>query len=148
MSSRSNPFRDIERMFERMAEQFDDPASGWNETPFMPGTETSMRVDVVDRGDAFVVRADLPGVSAADIDVTLSETTLDVEVERESTETSEDSEDSSYLRRERVHESTSRSIRLPERVDEAAVDAAYDDGVLTVTLPKAGSTGGKRIEVE
>ena len=129
---RNNPFEDIERMFERMSEQFED----------FPKTEmgltNQLTVDVEDRVDEYVVTADLPGFTKDDIDVELVEQTLRIAAESETE--AETEEPGQYVRRERSRESMSRSISLPEAVEKEAVEARYKNGVLTVTLPKAYTT--------
>lgn len=132
-----NPFDEIEQLFDRMSEQL-------GEGPLAKAAG-SLLVDVEDSGDAFVVTADVPGYDKEEIDVTLSDRTLRIAAERE--ETTEESE-ADYIRRERQRTSASRSVRLPGAVDEAGISATYDNGVLTVTLPKIEGGGGHRIEVE
>jgi len=131
-----NPFEEIERIFDRMSEEF-------GAEPFTAGE--SMAVDVVDRGDEFVVTADVPGFGKDDIDVTLADQTLRIAAEREE-ESAEEAAD--YVRRERRQASTSRSVRLPATVEEEGISATYKHGVLTITLPKREGGGGQRIEVE
>ena len=101
-------------------------------------------VDVVDQGDSYVVTADLPGYEREDIDVRLSGTSLTIGASRE-TETSEEEEQ--YVRQERSSQSVSRTLRLPERVDEESTDASYNNGVLTITLGKASDDGGESIPI-
>lgn len=122
MTSR-NPFDDLEQMFDRMTRQF-EPGGG-------------VAVDLLDQGDEFEVRVDLPGYRRDDIDLQLTENTLHVTVERSQM----DEGDGEYLRRERSRRSATRSVRLPESVDEENADAAYENGVLTVLLPKRGPRG-------
>lgn len=94
-----------------------------------PGTGA---VDIADRGDEFVVTTDLPGFSPSDIDTTLlSGETLRIVAERDGT-TADDSSG-----RERSREPVRRSVALPEYVAGDETTAAYEDGVLTVTVPKA-----------
>lgn len=132
----SNPFEEIEEMLERMGREFDgDPLGVARSTP----------VDVADRGDAFVVTADLPGFETEDVEVTLADSTLRIDAERS---TSAETEDAEYVRRERRRESVSRSVRLPEAVDEEGVEATYTNGVLTVTLEKQSADGGTQIDIE
>ncbi|GAA0650735.1 hypothetical protein GCM10009019_12010 [Salarchaeum japonicum] len=94
---------------------------------------TRLAVDVEDAGDAFVVTADLPGFEKDDIDVHLREDTLQIDAtHEESADTGED-----YIRRERSKRSVTRSLTLPEAVEDDAVSASFNNGVLTVELPKA-----------
>lgn len=121
MSDR-DPLGEIERALDVLGDQFGVTAG-------------TVPTDVIDDGDSFLVRADLPGFDSDDIDVQLAEgRTLTLTAEH-----SEDSEttDGRYVQRERRTQSLSRTVTLPEAVTEGETSAAYDDGVLTVTLPKA-----------
>ena len=137
-----NPFEEIERMFDRMSDQFDPLEGGPLEAGPFGG---SVAVDVEDAGDAFVVSADLPGYDREDIDVQLAGERLTLSADHsESTETGDEGR---YVRRERRQRSVSRTLRLPEPVDEAGTEATYNHGVLTVTLPKAEPDDGHDIPI-
>lgn len=126
-------------MFDRLSRQFEQEPFG------IVGMEGAIAVDVVDRDEEFVVTADLPGLSKDDIDVSLADRTLKIEADYEG---NEDEESADYLRRERNRQPVSRSLTLPEAVDEEGISATFKRGVLTVTLPKRGTDGGQRIEIE
>lgn len=134
-----NPFEEIEQLFERMSEQFEDPTD-W---PVRMGRETP--VDVVDVGDAYEVRVDLPGFEKDDVELTLSDAALRVHATRE-----DDAEtDVRYVRRERSDGAVDRSVTLPDAVDEGSVDATLAAGVLTVTLGKeATGEHAKSIDID
>jgi HSP20 family protein len=137
----ANPFEEIERAFDRMSEQF-----GVLDEDLFVG---AVRVDVADPGEEFVVTADLPGYDRETVDVELAGQTLTISAIREAAEAAEAGPDeTTYVRRERRHESVSRSIRLPEAVEADATDAAYENGVLTVTLPKATTEDGHSIPID
>ncbi|RDI70044.1 Hsp20/alpha crystallin family protein [Halopelagius longus] len=139
-----NPFQELERMFEQMNRQFEQsPWSMGQEGMFGRG---SVDIDLADHGEEFVVTADLPGFEKENIDVQCTEEQLTIRAERErETETSEEN----YLRRERSDERMQRSVRLPEPIDADGVSATFQNGVLTVTLPKAGSSDrGQNIDIE
>jgi len=134
--SRGNPFEEIERMFEEMnrgLEAFDSSLT------------QGVPVDVLEHDEEFVITADLPGYDKEDIDVRLSGATLTIAAERSSGSTSQDGE---YVRQERSRETVSRSLRLPDRVDESGTEANYQNGVLTVTLRKSGAGEGESIDIE
>ncbi|EMA14155.1 MULTISPECIES: Hsp20/alpha crystallin family protein [Haloarcula] len=122
MSDR-DPFSEIERAFDMLGEQF--------------GVDMgAIPVDVLDEGDAFLVHADLPGYDSEDIDVQLVE---DRKLTISATSSQErESTDGQYVQRERRQQSLSRSVRLPEAVDDGETTASYDSGVLTVRLAKVG----------
>lgn len=125
-----NPFDEIERMFDRMSEQF--------ETLDEDLRSHRVDVDLVDTGDAYVVRADLPGYDRAEIDVELAGDTLSISADHTAdTEAREATDEGTYIRRERSKRSVDRSVRIPGEVDEEGTEAQYSDGVLTVELSKA-----------
>lgn len=128
---RGNPFDEIERMLDRMAEQFEG-MDDWRS--FEAGFQDRLKVDLEDRPDEFVVTADLPGFDKDEIEVELADETLRIRADRETG--SEAEEPGRYVRRERTRESMSRSLALPDAVDEGSVAARFKNGVLTVTLPK------------
>ncbi|ELY35746.1 Hsp20/alpha crystallin family protein [Natronorubrum tibetense] len=138
---RKNPFEDIEEMLDRVSKQVESGmTSGGLQVP------GSVPADVVDTGEEYLVTADLPGYETDDIELTLSEGTLRLEASREDEEASADGR---YLRRERTRTSANRRIRLPEPVEEEEVSAGYENGVLTVRLPKiTGGETSKEIDIE
>ncbi|WP_121744212.1 Hsp20/alpha crystallin family protein [Natronorubrum halophilum] len=138
---RRNPFEDIEAMLDRLNQQIEEGmTSGGLQVP------GSVPVDVVDTGDEYHVTADLPGYEIDDIELTLSEGTLRLEASREDEEKTAEGR---YLRRERTRTSANRRIRLPEPVEEDEVSAGYQDGILTVRLPKVSNEEeSRRIDIE
>lgn len=140
VSGKRNPFDELERLFERMNQQF-ERAAGDMDTGGMFGMG-SASVDVADRDNELVVTADLPGFDKEDIDVKLSGDTLQIEAQHE--EATEEGDEAEYIRRERSHQTVSRSVTLPEQVREDDVTARYKNGVLTVTLPKVHDSSTSR----
>ena len=91
-----------------------------------------LRTDITDKGDAFVLEADLPGFKKDDIKIDLENDRLTIMAERHSnTETTKNG----YVRRERSFGSFERSFDV-SGIDTAGIKANYTDGVLTLTLPK------------
>ena len=106
-----------------------------------------MADDFVEHDDTFVVTADLPGFERDDVEVTVTDHTLRIEAERQTTDREED-EEGRYLRQERRHRAVDRSIRLPEEVDTDAATGTMRHGVLTVTLPKLVVEEAHQVEIE
>lgn len=151
MQQRYNPFEEVEKIFNRMAQQFES-VSGSLESgegidlmaPFEP-----MPIDVEDHNDEIVVSADLPGFQTDDVSVEMTESHLRILAERdESMEEADEDKEGRYIRRERRKRSLKRSIKLPSTVEEAEVDASMSNGVLTVRLPKRVEDEGHEIEIE
>lgn len=139
--TRRRPLSDIEEILDRLTDELDEGLGADLALHDVP-------VDVVDRGDAFLVSAELPGFDRDDLTVELIDDRLRIEGERSSEEDVEDLT-GRYTRRERTRGAVTRSITLPEKVDESAVAATLDKGVLKVTLPKAADVEeGQEIEID
>lgn len=148
MATRSNPFEEFERLVERMSRQFEDATRSWESGgPFADwrAGAGSMPVDMVERDDEYVVTVDLPGYEREEVDVEVTDHVLRIAAEKES---EREESDENYLRHERSHAATRRSIRLPEEVQKDGVSASMNNGVLTVTLPKLDVDEARKIDVE
>ena len=104
----------------------------------------SPALDVHDDKDTFVVTLEAPGLKKEDFEISWHDGTLTVAGERKADEAREGR---SYFRRERFLGRFSRAVALPADVQSDKIAAAYKDGVLTVTLPKAEQAKPKHIEV-
>jgi len=101
-------------------------------------------LNVWSKGDDLVVSAELPGIKAEEIELAVTQTALTIKGERAAPE---EKEENTYHRRERKFGPFVRSIELPEKVDADKASASYDQGVLTITLPKAPEAKPKQISV-
>ncbi len=101
-------------------------------------------VDVTENKDEVIVRAEVPGMTKEDITVTLQDNVLTLRGEKKQ---EKEEKDASYHRMERSYGSFVRSFNLPTVVQVDKVKAAYKDGVLTITLPKAEEVKPKEISV-
>lgn len=101
-------------------------------------------LDVEESQDAYIVRANLPGVPLADISVNIHEDLLTIAGE---TVSEARGEDSRMLIRERRSGKFSRSLRFPTVVNGEAIEASFEDGVLSITLPKAEHLKPRQIPV-
>jgi HSP20 family protein len=134
----SEPFRTfddlVSRMFDDWMPRFGGEGRGW-----------SPAVDMMDKKDGIVLRADLPGLEQKDIRVDVENGMLTIHGGRQSEqETKEDD----YYHRERWSGSFTRTIALPTGIDPDKNKATFKNGVLEVLIPKAAHAAGKSIEVK
>lgn len=113
-----NPFRD----FEEMSRSF------WDDT-----NVSAFRTDITEKDGKYILEADLPGFKKEDISVDIDKDCLTITAEHKSEEKEENAD--SYIRRERYYGSYTRSFNV-KGIDTEAITAAYNDGVLTLTMPK------------
>jgi HSP20 family protein len=107
---------------------------------------SQVKVDVTETPQAYVLKADLPGVNKQDIHVQVegNRVSLSAEVRQEDRLT----DGEKVLRSERYVGSVARSFQLPEDIDNVAAKARYDNGVLTLTLPKRLAAAGQKLTIE
>jgi HSP20 family protein len=103
------------------------------------------KLDLSETEKEFVVRLEAPGMARDDFDVALDRNLLTLSGKREM-QKEEKSED--YIWQERQEGRFLRTLRLPAPVQEAKIDATYNDGMLTVRLPKAAETSKARITIK
>ncbi len=128
----------LDTMRRDMNEMFNDLFQGFGLAPFESsfGGDVELfspRVDVVETPDALKVSAELPGMDKEDIDVSLSRDTLTISGEKRS-EWEEEGED--YYHLERSYGSFRRSVAVPCEIDDDAIEATFENGVLNIVLPK------------
>ncbi len=102
-------------------------------------------VDLTETKEAIVVKAELPGMEAKDIDATISGDVLTIEGEKKK---EEEKQGDKYHYTERFSGSFERSFRLPAEVSADKVEAAFEKGVLTITLPKSEEAKTKEIKLK
>lgn len=136
----------------QMDDVFADWASAWPRTGLASATTAfEPSIDVSETDKAIIVKADLPGVEQKDLDVALSGNRLTIKGEKKSeVEEKKDEKGCTYHRIERSYGAFQRAMTLPFDIDPSKVDAAFKDGVLTVTLPKPPEVQkqAKRIEIK
>ncbi|MEW6357748.1 MAG: Hsp20/alpha crystallin family protein [Planctomycetota bacterium] len=118
--------------------------SGMNIEPVF-GAGWSPALDISETENAVTVKAELPGVDAKDVDVSLSGDVLTIKGEKKE---EKEEKERSYHRVERSYGSFSRTLRLPATVDADKIEASFDKGVLEITMPKKEEQKGKKIEIK
>lgn len=101
-------------------------------------------IDLSETDSEIMVKASLPGVKPEDVEISLNDGILTVKGEKKS---EDKTEGENFYRREIRYGSFSRSVPLPSRVNHEQADAQFEDGILTVTLPKAEEVRPKQIKI-
>ncbi|MFL5614634.1 MAG: Hsp20/alpha crystallin family protein [Gemmatimonadaceae bacterium] len=105
-------------------------------------------LDIVEKRDAYIVVAELPGVSQSDVELSFEQNVLTIRGRKsQSLDLATDGELRVYTS-ERVAGTFERAIRLPEFVDSEGIGAELRDGLLTVTIPKAVAAQARKIEIK
>jgi HSP20 family protein len=147
--SRWDPFRDLltiqdemNQLFGRAFGERQGQGQGEGQGPALRAWAPAL--DISEQKDAYVVSVELPGVSPEDLDITLEDGLLTLQGERRF---EQESSDRQWHRIERRYGSFRRAITLPSQVQADSIEANFDNGVLTVRVPKAEEAKPKRIEV-
>ena len=126
-----DPFVQFERQFNRLAQR-------------STGSTAGMPMDGVRRDGEVVLRFDLPGVDPASVDVTVDRGVLTVSATRDE----EYGENDKLVIRERITGTFTRRVHLSDDLDTTAVEAAFNDGVLSVRIPVAEKAQPRKIEIQ
>jgi len=142
---RYDPYRELASLQERMNRIFDDTfsAATRREEDALAAT-WAPPVDVLERKDRIVLTAELPGLSAEQVQLRFEDGVLTLEGERRF---EKDADDARYHCVERSYGRFSRAFRLPANVDEERISATFVDGLLVVELPKRDETRPKSIRI-
>ncbi|MBP1693167.1 MAG: putative small heat shock protein [Chloroflexi bacterium] len=141
--TRWDPMRDMMTLRNAMDHLFNSAFVG---PDFVWQPETlGIPMDVVENDDAYIVKASLPGIKPEELEITYNNNVLTVKGE---TKDEKEVDENRYHLRERRYGSFSRSISLPSNVKADKIQADYEQGVLTLTLPKAEEAKPKRIQVK
>ncbi|MBP1691000.1 MAG: Heat shock protein Hsp20 [Bacteroidetes bacterium] len=129
--------REINRMFDSF---FRGPEEDGLQT-----TSWNPLVDVTENDHSYLLNVELPGVSRNDVKIVVQDNQLTIRGEKKQ---EKESKNSNYHRVERSYGSFQRTFTLPTTVRAEKIEANYNDGVLTITVPKAEEAKAKEIEVK
>ena len=110
-----------------------------------PTITSAFRTDVEDKGDSYLVKAELPGFKKEDIDIDINGECMTVRAVHEE---SDEEKKKNYVRRERYYGTIARSFDITG-IDAEAISAKYENGILELTLPKAQpkTPAGKKVAI-
>ena len=142
--SPNTEMRRLQQQVDNLFDEFFPRLNSGGDSDAASSAVWSPRVDVSESEDHYHVVLDLPGVSKEDITINYQDGALSVSGERndETTRT-----DDNFVRVERQYGRFYRSFRLPKKVDDDRIDATYEDGVLSIMIPKSEETKARRIAV-
>ena len=140
-----SPFSEMEEM----GKSFESIFGPWLLHPSMrrwPIEETGWApaIDIFDRGNNLVVKAELPGMKQEDIDVSVVGDTLTIKGERNA---ESEVKEENYYCNECSYGTFTRSMTLPSHVDSDRIEATYEDGVLEINLPKVPEVTEKKVRI-
>ena len=136
-----NPWSDLEKMRQEMDKIFRDFSGDFLTTH--SGATVFPPLNISEDTDNIYVRAEVPGITAQDLDISVEGETLTIKGERKACT----NEKASYHRREIECGTFRRAVTLPTRVEIANVQASSKNGILTITLPKSAEAKPKQITV-
>jgi HSP20 family protein len=136
------PVKEVDRLFDRL---FDTPM--WPMHAARPVTEALWEpaLDFAENPKEYVVRLDIPGVTRDDLDVALNGNLLTLSGKRE---LNKHGKGDDYLWEERVEGRFTRTLRIPGLVQEGKIEATYNDGILTVKMPKVEPAMRSKIAIK
>lgn len=137
-------FRDLSRQFEDLRRELDRAFSEADRGGFALGNEVWPTASVSDQGQAWVLRAELPGLAEKDVELTVNADSVTLRAQRHL----ETPQGYAVHRRERAAFRVARSFALPTKIDPDKVEASLKNGVLTVTLAKAAEAQPRQIQVK
>ncbi|MGD2165077.1 MAG: Hsp20/alpha crystallin family protein [Anaerolineae bacterium] len=143
--TRWDPFRDLISLREAMDQLLEESVVRPRAGELAPRGLGSLAVDMYETDEAVVVKSGVPGVDPGDIDISVTADTLTIKGE---TKAEEEVEEESYVHRERRYGAFSRSLTIPVPIQADKAEAEFEDGVLTLTLPKAEEVKPKAIKVK
>ncbi len=133
-----DPFDDMDHF---MSNFFGDAGSGLE-------SAKSMRTDVIEEDGDYKVKADLPGFDKKDISVSMKDGVLTISAAHQDNKDEKDEKTGKYIRRERVESSYQRSFTVGDAIRPEEIAAAYENGVLTLTIPKKNPEIEKKDDVK
>ncbi len=142
---RREPYREMMSLRDAMDRLFEESFTRGFGDLGMPAMGTAMPVDVIDKQDEIVVEADLPGIKPEDLDVSISGNMLSL---RAKTKTEREVKERNYQLQERRQGAFYRTIPLPTMVKAENAKAEFENGTLTLTLPKAEDVKAKSIQIK
>ena len=135
-----SPYTELERMRRQMDRMFED----WPRAYQRQAAGVFPLINLTENKDSFFIRAELPGMTSADLDMQATSNSVSVSGERK---IAAETKEAKYHRREREAGKFSRIVGLPSEIDPDKIEASLVNGILTVVVPKAQAAKPRQINV-
>ena len=149
--TRLSPFSDLARFDPLRMDPFRNFEEAMREFSLMPSlrgfeAEPSIRLDVQESDQRYDIKADIPGVKKEDIQVSIEGN--QVTIHAQTAEEKEEKQEGKLVRRERYAGEQYRSFSLPQDIDDKGAEARYENGVLSLSLPKRAGGASKALAIK
>ena len=141
---RWEPFEGLSRLHSRINDLFDETSGRTRTVSSAAAGAWLPPVDILESKDAYLIRAEVPGMKKEDFNLEVNDGTLTLSGERKAETLSNGVE---YQRSERVHGKFARSFYLPQTVKQDGIKASYRDGIMEIHIPKAEEAKPRQIEI-
>jgi HSP20 family protein len=142
-----SPFEEMDRLFDAYFSRGWLHPFQWSSLPkaTAPFEGRTPNIDLIDRENEYVIKAELPGVDKKDLDISVTQNAVTI---KGSTRSEEKEEKGDYYRCEISRGSYARTMSLPADVDEEHTKATFKDGILELTLPKLKKTKRHNVKID
>jgi HSP20 family protein len=141
---RWDPFRDLATLRERMNRLFEEAYSSRGEEKDMVSSAWNPSVDIYEKENEIVLKAEVPGIDENDIEIKIEDNTITLNGERKF---EKETKEENYHRIERSYGSFYRSFTLPQNINQDKIKAESENGILKITMPKKAELKPKKVKI-
>lgn len=141
---RWDPFRDLATLRERMNRLFEEAYTSRGEEKDMVASTWNPSVDIYEKENELVLKAELPGIDENDIEIKIEDNTITLKGDRKF---EKETKEENYHRIERSYGSFYRSFTLPQNIDQENIKAESENGILKITMPKKAELKPKKVKI-
>jgi HSP20 family protein len=141
---RWDPFRDLATLRERMNRLFEEAYTSRGEEKDMVASAWNPSVDIYEKENAIVLKAEVPGIDENDVEIKIEDNTITLKGDRKF---EKETKEENYHRIERSYGSFYRSFTLPRNIDQDKIKAESENGILKITMPKKAELKPKKVKI-
>lgn len=139
-----DPFRDLATLRERMNRLFEEAYSSRGEEKDMVSSAWNPSVDIYEKENEIVLKAEVPGIDENDIEIKIEDNTITLNGERKF---EKETKEENYHRIEQSYGSFYRSFTLPQNINQDKIKAESENGILKITMPKKAELKPKKVKI-